>query len=153
MSSEGVEISSFFANPIGVVMSFVPIIAWGVAELPVGVAVIESRFGAMAGTEEVEFADKAAGVSGVGEQFRNQRWVIRPGAISVPTVVDSGRVHPGHKAGPARSADRALAVGVGEGGRLADELVDVRGLHVGIAESTDGIEALLVGTEPEDVGS
>ena len=55
--SHGVEIAAAGTNPLGVVMAFFPVVPRGMAELPEGESIVESRFGSAPGTLEVEFAN------------------------------------------------------------------------------------------------
>jgi len=43
-------------------------------------------------------------------------------------------------------------VGTGEGGAALNEAIDVGGVYVCVTQCVDGVEALLVGVEDEDVG-
>ena len=61
-------------------------------------------------------------------------------------------IPPGQKAGAARRADGALAVGMSKGHTALHQAVDVRRANVLIAEAMDGIPSLLVSTNPENVG-
>jgi len=143
------------AHPIGVVVAGVKGTFVGMAVLEVGVAIVDARFLAAAGAGEVEFADEAAFVTGVGETAGKES-LGEFGGIEVAAVavdVDGARVLPGEEAGAAGGADGGLAEGMGEGGGFYHEGVEAGGVDVGIVEGADGVEALLVGAVPEDVGS
>ena len=62
-------------------------------------------------------------------------------------------VKPGEKAGTTGRAYRALAVGLCECYALGAEAVEVGRVNVFIAEGVDGVVALLIGADPEDVGA
>ena len=66
--------------------------------------------------------------------------------------VDGAGILAGEKASATWRTDRALAIGMGEGDTFSHEAVDVRGGDVRVTERTDGVKALLVGTDPKDVG-
>ena len=117
----------------------------GMAVLEEGVAVLNARFLAAAGAGEVEFADEAAFVTGVGETAGKES-VSEFGRVEVTAVavdVDGAGVLTGEEAGPAGGADGGLAEGVGEGGGLLHEGVEAGGVDVGIVEGADGVETLL----------
>ena len=59
----------------------------------------------------------------------------------------------GEKARPTGRAYRALAVGMCECDALGAKAVEVGCLDVFIAEGVDGVVALLIGADPEDVGA
>ena len=62
-------------------------------------------------------------------------------------------IKPGEKAGTTGRAYRALAVSVCKCYALGAEAVEVGRLDVFIAEGVDGVVALLIGADPEDVGA
>lgn len=70
-----------------------------------------------------------------------------PADAGIPVVVA------GEEAGAGGGTDRIGDVGVVEGDALFDEAVEGGGLDGGVTERGDGIEALVVGEEEEDVGT
>lgn len=62
-------------------------------------------------------------------------------------------IHAGHKTGPARRADRTLAVGAREGGSFAYEGIYCGRLDIRIAQGTDGVKPLLICAIPKYVGA
>ncbi len=144
---------AFASDPIGVVVAFRPVVARGVAVREGGVAVIRPLLDAMKGARQMQLADQAAGVAGIGHEPRHQRDVRREVGIAVAVHVHGARVHAGEEGGPRRRADRRLAIGVGEGRAALHQRIDRRRRDMRVAERADRVEALLVGAEPEDVGS
>ena len=61
-------------------------------------------------------------------------------------------IHTGEETSPARRADWALAICAGEGKTRIYEAVDVGCADMHIAKRIDGIKALLIGADPEDIG-
>ena len=51
-----------------------------------------------------------------------------------------------------RPADRAPGEGAAEGYAAGGEAVDMRGAHVVVAQSAEGVPALLVGDDEDDIG-
>ena len=120
--------------------------------MPVAVSVVGSLFNSILSAGDVQFADEAAFVPGIGKETRNNGDMIWKGIIPVVIHVNSARVETTHEAGPAGGADRALAVGAGERYPLADEPVEVRGPDIAVAQSGDSVVALLVRADPQNVG-
>ncbi len=63
----------------------------------------------------------------------------------------SARVASGEKAGSAGRADGALREGGFEEDALFGEAVQVGGVYIRVAITAEGVKALLVGADPEDV--
>ena len=78
--------------------------------------------------------------------------MIGEGVQTVAVDVDGAGVEAGQKAGPAGGADGTLAVGVAEGHALSHQAVNVWRGNVPVAQGGDGVIALLIGANPEDVG-
>ena len=138
--------------PVGVVVAHRPVVARSVAVAPVAVAVGGARLDAPVGAGQVQLADQPAVIAGVGEQPRHQREAAHERVVAVARVVAGARIGAGQKAGAARRADRTLAVGVGERGTRAPQLVQARRAHVAVALRAERVVALLVGAQPQDVG-
>jgi hypothetical protein len=101
----------------------------------------------------VEFPDESAVVAGLGDQLASERRVAFEGFVPITRVVRAGRVKAGHKARPAWGANRALAISVCKSSSAFDEGINGRGADMRIAECSDGVEALLIGTVPENIGA
>lgn len=71
--------------------------------------------------------------------------------VAIAAIVHPGGIHAGHKAGPARRADGALAVGVCKSHAVGDQRIDGRRVDVRIAKGSNRVETLLIGAVPEDV--
>ena len=63
-ASKRIEIASLLADPIGVVVALLPVVARCMAESPEGETVVEARFGSIAGALQMKLADQAAVVTG-----------------------------------------------------------------------------------------
>ena len=57
-----------------------------------------------------------------------------------------------HNGGPVRHTDGAVRVTADKRGPLVSEPVEMRGKNVGISQSRNGIEPLLVGGNQKDIG-
>jgi len=101
----------------------------------------------------MEFPNHAAAVSGICDQLRNKGNVFGESVIPVACVASTARIKSGHEAGSARRADRALAVGISECDPVVYEIIQGRRLDMRISEGSDGVESLLIGAVPEDVGA
>ena len=137
------------AAPIIVVGGHVPVVGHA-AEVDL-VAVLEAAVERLAAV--VPLAG-APGVIALGAQrFAEHRVLVRDAAAG---VVQMKQGAPRVQHSPARHADRAVSaagdVGVGERRSPRHEAVDVRRVDGGAAERADGVEALVVGEEDEDVG-
>ena len=92
-------------------------------------------------------------VAGAPQQLRQHHVRLRDRGTGV-LQVEQGAA--GHQHGAARHAHRrhgaAHDVGTGEGGARAHQPVQVGRVDVGVAERADGVEALVVGEEEQDVG-
>ena len=73
--------------------------------------------------------------------------------VTVAAVVDAAWIHTGHKTGSTGRADRTLAVRMSERCTIVHQPVQRRRAHMRITERTDGIEPLLVGAVPQNVGT
>ena len=149
-----VGVAALAGDPL-VVVGVVGVVATGgVAVLEETVAVIGTGLGSFGRTGEVELAGEAAVVAGFGEDAGDETLVGAVGEASVAVTVGAQEagVHAGKETGTAGGADGALHEGVGEDGGFLHELVDARSVDVGVAEPADGVEPLLVGAVPDDVG-
>jgi hypothetical protein len=139
---------------VGVVMTPVGLGVMGPMKVFVGVAVVDAGFDFVIGARgEVEFAGEAANVIGraVAKDAGEEEFVGGH-LLAVLAAAGGAGIAAGEERGAAGGADGRLAEGIGEGGALRGELVYVRGMDEGIPERLEGIEALLVGAEPENVG-
>ena len=103
---------------------------------------------------QVELADETALVPAVGDQLRNERRRFRrKRVVPVPGIVNPTGIHAGHKARAAGRADRALAIRMSKRDTLAHNRINRRRANEVVAESSDRVEALLVGAVPENVGA
>ena len=107
----------------------------------------------MSTTGQMELANQTAFVSGIGDQPGDQWWFRGKGIVAVPRVVDATRIETRHDAGSAGRADRALTIRSRERHAIGYEFVNGRRVYVFVAEGRNGVKALLVGAEPEDVGA
>ena len=105
------------------------------AVLEVVVAVIDALLAAQESAGQVQFADESAVVTGIMQRFGNQPILVmaREGLEAVAVDADRAGVHAGQEAGAAGRANRRLAVGMGEGRRLADETIKIGRIDVRIA--------------------
>ena len=85
------------------------------------------------------------------KQFGDGDFVAGYG-LSVLPAARGARVASGEEAGSAGRADGALREGVFKEDTLFGEAVQVGGVGIGVAITAEGVKALLVGADPEDVG-
>ena len=141
------------AQPLDIAMPFGPVVAGMMAPIEYPVPVVHARLDPALRAGEVKLAGQAAVVAGVCERLGDQGRRVVPGLVPVHAAVHRGRIHAGQEACPAGSADRRLAVGVLERDAARDQTVDVRRADVPVSERADRVPALLVGTDPKDVGA
>ena len=145
----------FDFEPAGVVIVVSPVGLRMVrpVKILVAVTVFDACLDLAVGTRsEVELSGEPATIAGVGEHF-GQKNFIGGHLLAILSTAGGARITSGQKAGAARRAHRALAVGMAEADAVGRELIEVRSVDQRIAVGGDGIEALLICTEPEDVGA
>lgn len=146
---------AFVGEPLGVGIVVAPIRlrVMGPVEVFVGVTVVDAGFDFMIGAGgEVEFSGETAEIRvGAIAEDTGEEVFVGGHLLAVLAAASGGGVSAGEEGGAAGRADGGLGEGVGEGGAFGDEAVEVGGVDVGVTERLDGIEALLVGAEPEDV--
>ena len=150
--AQGIQIATLFANPIGVIVAFLPVVARGVAEFPIAEPVINPRLRAAARALQMKFSDQPAIIAGIGHQLTDHWRPVGKGGVAVARIVHAAGVQAGHEARPARRANRALAVGMRKCHAIAHKLIYHRRAYVRVAQRANGIEALLIGAVPENVG-
>ncbi len=150
--SHGIQITALRPDPVGVVMSDLPIVARSMTELPERITVVQSRLCTVAGTLQMKFSNHATVVAAVCQKFADQWRMIGKRVVAVTSVVDSAGVHACHKAGTTWCADRALTVSRGERHAIAHQPVDGRCLYVFIAKGSDRVKALLICAVPQNIG-
>jgi len=129
------------------VFTFGPVVTWSVTELPIAEAVfLDPWFGAVPRALEVKLSDHTAVITLVGDQSADQGYLLRKCSVPASSIVQSGRVETSHETASARSTNRALAVGVSEGDTTLDQFIDIGGVHVGISQSGNRVETLLIST-------
>ena len=146
-----IKVTSQLTHPLCVVMPLGPVIAWGMAELPIVKAIVNTRLGSIPGALKMELPDHSAVISGLGNQFGNDWMRGWKRFIPIPGVVQSRRIHARHEARTTRGADWALAIGVSEGHAFCNELINGRGSDMWIAQRTDSVKTLLIGAVPENI--
>ena len=116
------------------------------------VAIVGAFFDSSIGAGgQVELAGEAAGIARVPEHLRDQDLSGRDG-LSVLAAPGGPRVAAGQEGGPARGADGALDIGLFKGGTILYQGIDRGGVDEMVSQRSEGVIALLVGAEPEDVG-
>ena len=80
-------------------------------------------------------------------------FICREIGIAIAIAVYGAGIKSREKAGTAGRAYRALAVGMCECDALGAKAVEVGCLDVFIAEGVDGVVALLICADPEDIGA
>ena len=119
---------------------------------PVGKPVVLPWLRPVPATDQVKLADEAAFVTAVSDQFRDERRRFgRKRVVAVSRIVNPTRIEPAHETRAARRTDRALAVRMGKRDALADKSINRRRANELVAESSDRVEALLVGAVPQNV--
>ena len=150
------RIMAFLVQPAGVVvLGQRPVVARRVAVLEHAVAVVHARFLRRRRAGQVQLAHQPAVVAGVGQRAGDQSLgrLRRNHRVAIARIADPAGIHAGEEAGAAGRADGALAVGVRERHGLPHEAVEIRRANVRIPQRADGVEPLLVGAVPEDVGA
>ncbi len=113
--------------------------------------VLRARLDAVGCPCQMQLAGQATVVASIGQQPGDQRGCFGPAFVAVHAAVDAAGIHAGQKTGPAGGADRALAEGVAEGNPFSQQLIDVGCVNMWIAQRSDRVIALLVGTNPENI--
>ena len=67
--AQRVQVATLLADPVGIVVAFLPIVTWRMAELPVGKAIVDPRFGPVAGALQMKLANQTALIAGIGNQL------------------------------------------------------------------------------------
>ena len=102
---------------------------------------------------EVELPAKTAVVAALGQQGSYEGSAFAPFFVTVHAAAHVGGIAAGEETGPAWRADGALAEGVGKGDALLDEAIQIGGVDMGVAQCVNCVKPLLVGAEPENVGT
>ncbi len=84
------------------------------------------------------------------KEFGDGDFVVGYG-LAVLSAARGARVASGEEAGSAGRADGTLREGVFKEDALFGEAVQVGGVYIGVAITAEGVKALLVGADPEDV--
>ena len=100
---------------------------------------------------EMKFPDHTAVITLVGDETADQWDLLRESDISVPGIVEAGRVESGHDATSARGADWALAIGVSKRDTAFDQFVYIGRENIGISKRCNGVKTLLIGAVPKDI--
>ena len=146
-----IKVATLFFYPVRIIMTFFPVIPRGMTKFPVVKSVIDPGLSSFAGALQVEFPDHSTVIPSVCNEFTNHGRPVRKTFVSVTRVMDPARVESTHETCPTGSADRALAIGVGEGGPFGYQLINDRSANERIPKSANGVKALLVGAVPKDV--
>ena len=142
------------AQPVGVGVAAADELQRRQAEVEHPVAVVHARLHPGPAGGDVQLAGQSAVVAAVGDAARDQppALVGRKVGVAVAVDVNGVGVQAGEEAGAARLTHRALAVRAGERNPLGAQPVDDRCVDVRIVQAVDGVVALLVGADPQDVG-
>ena len=100
---------------------------------------------------QVQLARKAAGVTGIGQEAADEFLCARD-CLSVLPAACGAWIAASKERGPARSANRALAIGLGKRHTLSHQCINIWRVDVRVAQGVNGVVALLIGTDPQDVG-
>ena len=104
-----------------------------------------------AGRRQVQLADEVRLVARFRE-FARQRWPGERGRVVHEDPVGC-RALPGHQRPACGDTDRCCAVGVTEAGACGGQRVEVRRLQDRMAFDAEGVAALLIGHQQQDVGT
>ena len=146
-------VGPLLAQPLGVIVAGRVRTLMGVAVLKIGVAVIDAIFASTARPCQVQLAYQSTVVIGPSQSMTEQSIfkVAREEFVAIAVDPYGARIHAGKKAGPAGRTDRRLAEGVGEGDGLLHKMVQSGGMDMGISETADCVEALLITAIPENI--
>ena len=148
---ELVQVATLFTNPVGIVVSFLPVVPWGMAKFPIAEPVVNPRLGSLARALQMKFSDHPAIIARLRNQFGDDGSLLREAFVSVAGVMNAAGIKSAHEACPTGRADGTLAISVGEGRATAHKRIQNWCPYVRVAQGTDRIEALLVGAVPENV--
>lgn len=147
---------AFIGEPlgVGVIVSPVGLGMMGPVEVLVLVSVVDAGFDFVIGAGgEVKFAGEAAGiVGGAVAEDAGEEPFVGGHLLAVLAAAGGAGIAAGEEGSAAGGADGGLGEGVGEGSAFGDEAIEVGGVDMGVTQRLNGVEALLVGAEPEDVG-
>ena len=153
MFVEVIPFQAFLMKPSGVGVGIGPVWLRMVRPPEIVIAIVDARFNLSVGTgSEVQFSRKAAAVTGIGKQPGKQKFILRD-LLAILTALRRPGIAAGEKAGATGRTDRDLAIGTSKGDTVGTELIQVRRVNPTVAKRADGIESLLIGTEPENVGA
>ena len=142
------------AQPVGIRVAAADELQCRQAEVEHPVAVVHPRFHPRPARGDVQLAGQPAVVAPIGEAPRDQPHPLVGREPGIAVAIDMNRVgvQTGEKAGATRLTHRALAVRPAERNPLGAQPVDDRRVDVRVVEAVDGVVALLVGADPQDVG-
>ena len=140
-------------EPVGIVrrVAFSQVVGY-LRPVEFAVAVVGPGLDSVTDVGEMKFSGQAAVVSGVGQDLRDEGRGSAPPIDFVGSVVDRTGIQARQEGCSAWCADRRLAEGIVERHARVDQVIQVGRSDVGIAKGVDGVPALLIRTDPEDVG-
>ncbi len=147
-----IQIDALLQKPFIVL---VPLKIRGVGRMTVfehPIAVIRALFRPPTRAGKVQFAHQAAVVTGVRQAARHERRVVREIGVAVAVDVNRARIQAGQKTRPARGADRTLRIGAGKRHAVSAQAVEMGRVNRRVAQRADGVVALLIGCNPENIG-
>ncbi len=100
---------------------------------------------------KVELAGQPAGITVIGQNAGDQA-LFGTDALAVGAKAGGMRIAAGEKTSARRRAHRILHEGMGEGDRIVRQFPQMGRADVLVVQAFDGVVALLVGHDPEDVG-
>ena len=146
-------IVSLKPHPFEVRIALRPVPIGHVAVLKIVEAVFAAVLRAIVSARQVQLADEAAVVTGLGQDTADELVdkTLRVGLAPVPNYVIGAWVRAGQETRPARRADRVLAIGMSEGHALSRQPVEIGRADLGITQSGYRVETLLIGAIQQDV--
>ena len=148
---ELVQVATLFSHPVGIVVSFLPVVPGGMAKFPIAEPVVNPRLGSLARALQMKFSDHPAIIARFRNQLGDDGRPVGEALVPVAGVMNAAGIKSAHEACPTGRAYGTLAVSVGEGRALAHKRIQNWGFNVWVAQGSDRIETLLVGAVPENV--
>ena len=100
---------------------------------------------------QMQLTRQTAGISRIGKKAADQ-FLGSGNRLTVLTATCGARITPREKGCTTGRANRALAIGVRECHPSGYQRVNIRRIDQGIPKSANGVPALLIGANPENIG-
>ena len=99
---------------------------------------------------EMQLSRQAAEIAMIGQNSGDQPFFFRDALAILPETIGHG-ITAGQECAPARLTEWILSITMVEQHAFPGELIDIRRMHMRISVTTEGIPALRIGADPENI--